>query len=56
MDVAGSVVGIVSLGIQVCQGLLTYYDGWRGYKTDVDSTRESIEDLSSTLTLLRGSL
>jgi hypothetical protein len=26
MDVAGTAVGIASLGIQVCQGLLSYYD------------------------------
>lgn len=26
MDVAGSAVGIALLGIQICQGLMTYYD------------------------------
>jgi hypothetical protein len=26
MDVAGSAVGITSLGIQTCQGLLSYYN------------------------------
>jgi len=41
MDVAGSAVGIVSLGIQVCQGLLDYYDSWKGYKTAISSARRS---------------
>jgi hypothetical protein len=56
MDVAGSAVGIASLGIQVCQGLLTYYDDWRGYHTDVGSAYDSIDDLSRTLALLKASL
>ena len=56
MDVAGSAVGIASLGIQVCQGLLSYYDAWRGYDSDVSSAYESIDDLSRTLGLLRASL
>jgi len=56
MDVAGTAVGIASLGIQVCQGLLTYYDGWKGYKTDISRTYESIADLNGTFDLLRSSL
>lgn len=56
MDVAGSAVGIVSLGIQVCQGLLSYYDSWKNYELDTVNARESIDDLSRTLSLLKGSL
>ena len=56
MAVASSAVGIASLGIQVCQGLLTYYDDWRGYHTDVSSAYDSINDLCRTLALLKGSL
>jgi hypothetical protein len=56
MAVAGSAVGIASLGIQVCQGLLSYYDAWRGYDSDVSSAYDSIDDLSRTLALLKGSL
>ncbi|KAL9084611.1 MAG: hypothetical protein Q9165_007966 [Trypethelium subeluteriae] len=56
MDVAGSAVGIASLGIQICQGLLSYYDIWKGYHSDISSTYESIDDLSRTLTLLEASL
>lgn len=56
MDVAASAVGIASFGIQVCQGLLDYYDGWKGYHTDVTSAYTSIADLSRTLALLKVSL
>ena len=50
------VISIVSLGIQVCQGLISYYDGWRGYKSDIGCTYDSIVDLSKILALLRASL
>ena len=56
MDAAGSVVGIASLGIQVCQGLLSYYDGWKSFHSDISSTYDSIDDLSRTLALLTASL
>nr|POF14311.1 hypothetical protein CFP56_03335 [Quercus suber] len=56
MDVAGSAVGIASLGIQVCQGLLSYYNEWKDYKADIRSVYDAITDLSRTLTLLKTSL
>ena len=56
MDVVGSAVGIASLGIQICQGLLTYYDGWKDYKSDIGSAYDSVADLSRTLILLQASL
>ena len=49
-------VGIASLGIRVCQGLLSYYDAWRGYDSDVSSAYVSIDDLSRILALLKASL
>lgn len=56
MDVAGTAVGIASLGIQVCQGLLSYYDDWKTYDVDISSTYSAINDLSQTLTILKGTL
>lgn len=56
MDVAGTAVGIASLGIQVCQGLLLYYDDWKAYDFDISSTYSAITDLSKTLTLLTTTL
>ncbi len=56
MEVASSAVGIASLGIQICQGLLSYYDGWKGYEKDITTTYDYIADLGQTLTLLQASL
>ena len=56
MDVASSAVGIASLGIQVCQGLLSYYDAWKSFNSDISSTYNSIDDLHRTLISLKGSL
>lgn len=56
MDVAGSAVGIASLGIQICQGLLSYYDGWQSHHSDIGRTFNSIDDLNRTLVLLIASL
>lgn len=52
MDVVGGAVGIASLGMQVCQGLLRYYEDWKGYNQDVKSTYDSIDELSRSLILL----
>ena len=56
MDVGGTAVGIASLGIQVCQGLLSYYDDWKAYDADISNTYSAITDLSKTLTILRSTL
>ena len=47
--VAGSAVGVISLGIQVCQGLLTYYDSWKACHQDIENTSKSIASLTVTL-------
>lgn len=56
MEVAGSAVGIASLGIQVCQGLLAYFDSWKDYGYDVAEARNSVSDLHDTLVLLEDNL
>ena len=50
--VAGSAVGVISLGIQVCQGLLAYYDSWKGCHQDIENTSKSIASLTETLQLV----
>ncbi|KAG4441578.1 hypothetical protein IFR05_002963 [Cadophora sp. M221] len=45
-------IGVVSLGIQVCQGLLQYYGSWKDSRKDVAAMCTSVESLSSTLTIL----
>ena len=53
---AGSAVGIVSLGTQVCQGLLDYYYSWKSYRTDINTAYDCIADLYRTFELLRDTL
>ena len=50
-SVAASAVSVVSLGIQVCQGLLSYYSDYKSYDDDVSSLCRKVEDLGSTLEL-----
>jgi hypothetical protein len=56
MEVAGSVVGIVGLGLQICQGLLSYYESSRYCHRDVADLCLSIEGLERILQLLEGSV
>lgn len=56
METVGTAVGIASLGIQACQGLLSYYGDWKDYNSDISSTYDAITDLSKTLTLLKSML
>ena len=56
MDVAGSLVGIVSLGLQVCGGLLSYYQSWKDCNGNVTELYQSIENLNNILQLLQDSV
>lgn len=46
--VAASAVSVVSLGIQICQGLLSYYDDCKSFDSTVDSLCQKIENLRTT--------
>jgi hypothetical protein len=47
--VAGSAVGVISLGLTVCQGLLTYYGSFKAYD-------ERIHDFSNRITSFENKL
>lgn len=49
LDVAGSAIGIVSLGITVIQGLCKYYYSWKDASADVMRTLKSLEGFSRIL-------
>ncbi|KAL2073548.1 hypothetical protein VTL71DRAFT_10874 [Oculimacula yallundae] len=49
---AEAAIGIISLGIQVCQGLLKYYDSCKDSRKDVAAMCASVESLSNTLATL----
>ncbi|KAJ9660146.1 hypothetical protein H2201_007053 [Coniosporium apollinis] len=52
----GTVVGVVSLGLQVCKGLVDYYDSWKSYSDDVATTRHSLEGLQKAFDFLQATL
>jgi hypothetical protein len=52
LGVAGSVVGIVSLGIQLTEGLLKYYASWKDQDNDISAMCASLDSLQRTLTVL----
>lgn len=49
ISVAGSALGVISVGIQVCQGLLSYYNAWKSYNHQVSHVYHMIEGLNATL-------
>jgi hypothetical protein len=49
---AANVVGVVSLGLTVCQGLLTWYGSWKDAPADVEQMRESIKALNDIFKFL----
>jgi hypothetical protein len=52
LGVAGSIVGIVSLGIQVSQGLLTYYRSWANQNSTKANFCHTLELLRDTICTL----
>lgn len=53
MEAAGSAVGIASLGIQICQGLMAYYHDWRSYHEDISAACDKVSSLERTFALLK---
>ena len=54
LSVAASAAGIVSLGLQVCSGLLDYYQTWKDQPSDVSQMCQSLKALTKTFELLDG--
>ena len=52
MDLAGTAIGAVSLGIQVCQGLVTYFRAVKGRDKDVSDVARQIQALEVTFRAL----
>ena len=46
---AGTAVSIASLGIQVCQGLVSYYDSYKNFDDNVAKTIKSVTHLAQSL-------
>jgi ankyrin repeat protein len=56
MDAAGSAVGVASLGIQICQGLVSYYNDWRSYHEDISTAYDKVASLERIFQLLKETL
>jgi hypothetical protein len=56
LGIASGVAGIVSLGIEVCQGLLEYYNSWKDAESEVMTTYNSMQDLTKILLLVKSTL
>jgi uncharacterized coiled-coil protein SlyX len=51
-DVLGLVAGVVSLGLQVSQGLISYYRDFRGQEEEINSLSTRLETLKETLLVI----
>ena len=47
---SGTAVGIMSLGLTVCDALFKYYDAWKSYGADIADTAASIQHLAQIFT------
>ena len=55
-SIAGTAVGVVSLGLQVSQGLIEYYGQWKDFDADVTAMYASVEQLERGFRLVRENL
>ncbi|TGO92320.1 hypothetical protein BPOR_0005g00090 [Botrytis porri] len=51
-----NIAGILSAGIQVCEGLINYYNAWKGSKKENADMIKSIEGLLTNFALLKAVL
>ncbi|KAL2837119.1 hypothetical protein BJY01DRAFT_251635 [Aspergillus pseudoustus] len=52
-SITGSAVGVISLGLTVCQGLLAYYGPFKSFHEEINEATSRIQSLSSLLTTLQ---
>ncbi|RDW93627.1 uncharacterized protein DSM5745_00949 [Aspergillus mulundensis] len=55
-SVSAGVVGVVSLGLTLCQGFLRYYGPWKDYDEEIEGFTTKVDGLQKTLKLLEGFL
>ncbi|KAJ5952370.1 uncharacterized protein N7479_010783 [Penicillium vulpinum] len=49
LSVAGSAVGIISLGLQVCGEIVSYFQDWHGFDEDIQRIYEKADGLRMPL-------
>lgn len=55
-SVAGSAVGVISLGLSACQGLLAYYGPFKSFHEEISDVTSQIESLDGILKVLQNIL
>jgi len=53
LSIGASGASFISLGIQVCQGLISYCNDWTSFDGDIGNTSEKLNGLRATLEILR---
>jgi hypothetical protein len=53
LSVAGSSVGVISLGLTICQGLIAYYGPYKSFNNEIEVFACRIEDLHGLLAALQ---
>ena len=51
-SVAGSAVGVISLGISVCQGLVTYCSQYKSFNDGISNMIRKVQGLNDILAAL----
>ncbi|KAJ5984407.1 hypothetical protein N7481_006506 [Penicillium waksmanii] len=52
-SVTGSAVGVISLGLTVCQGLIAYYGKFKAFHEQIDEVTDQMAALESILKVLQ---
>ena len=56
LSITGTAIGIISLGVQACQGIIQYYNQWKDFDKDVASMYASIDQLNRLFRLIEEKL
>ncbi|KAK7404175.1 hypothetical protein QQX98_010017, partial [Neonectria punicea] len=56
IGIASGVVGLINFGIDVCKGLVQYYESYKDAESDIKATCDSVSDLGQTLPLMESHL
>ncbi|KAL3455653.1 hypothetical protein BJX64DRAFT_271949 [Aspergillus heterothallicus] len=51
-SITGSAVGVISLGLTICQGLLAYYGPYKSFHEEINEATSRVQSLDSILTNL----
>ncbi|KAL2847083.1 hypothetical protein BJX68DRAFT_268382 [Aspergillus pseudodeflectus] len=51
-SITGSAVGVISLGLTICQGLLAYYGPYKSFHEEINEVASRVQSLNSLLTTL----